>query len=702
MKKLLILLFLCPILHAQAWSGFIDPSRAVTWNGSVGFSIPNYTTPCATQPSLATGSGNATANTTSIVNALNSCDATHNVVNLPSGTYYANEIQYPNHGQEVLRGAGANLTDLIFESTAGCVGGIGNQGLCLVDPAGIYNGNSAVLPPSGTQQCAWTAGYSQGATSITLSSCGGTPPNGKILILDQANDTSDTSGIYICEQGVTTCNNDGTGNQNGRVISGVGYSQQQVTLITGVTSLGGGSYTVTISPGVYFTNIRSGQTPGAWWPGFVQLEGVENMTLDGSNLSGGTLGFGQCYQCWVKGVRFLTAARNHVGCYMSLDDVVRDSYFYGAQTHGSSSYGVEFEECSAVLAENNIFQQVVAPYMFGSGTGGVIGYNFDVYNFYTGNGSNPPDVLEASAASHNSGNEMNLFEGNIGQAIWADNVWGSSAQDTYFRNAMSGWQKQFSGSAAVCGSTLCEQTPFIIRAYNRAFNIVGNVIGQPSYNVTYEMYATSTTGGTGGSEDNSIYSLGWGGGGFGGTNNGNCNSGGSTFCDTLTRSTLMRWDNYDTVNQAIRQNTTEGCPTSVTYINANCTNFTTPTTSLPSSLYYSSTPGWWTSGKAWPPIGPDVTTGNVSTCNGGTYASSRAITSGQCTGGTLNAASSTTTAWASHAVSNPAMDCYLNTMNGPPDGSGSVLTFNASSCYSVSSGGTVLPPKNIVGKSVMQ
>src|SRR5262249_52939575 len=140
------------------------------------------------------------------------------------------------------------------------------------------------------------------------------------------------------------------------------------------TALGGGSYTVTISPGVYFTNIRSGQNPGAWWPGFVQNDGIENMTLDGSGLDS-TIGMYDCYQCWVKNVRSKNGGRNHIDIYQSAKDVIRDSYFYGAQGSASESYAVELEESSGALVENNIFQQVTTPIMFGAGTGSVISYN---------------------------------------------------------------------------------------------------------------------------------------------------------------------------------------------------------------------------------------------------------------------------------------------------------------------------------------
>ena len=137
----------------------------------------------------------------------------------------------------------------------------------------------------------------------------------------------------------------------------------------------------------------------------------------------------------------------------------------------------------------------------------------------------------------------------------------------------------------------------------------------PGHHTQYQAYATTTTTAFSGaaSEYASIYDLGGGGSGDA------CalNVGQSTLCDPLTYSTLMRWGNYDTVNAAVRWNTTEGCPASDPYVNANCTNFATPSQTLPSSFVYSSAPPWWPSGKAFPIIGPDVSTGNMGTCPAG-------------------------------------------------------------------------------------
>lgn len=670
-RLLFLLVLFTTGAYAQNWSTFLDSSRAINWT-SAGFSIPNYTVACSTQPSLTTGSGAASANATAIQNALNSCDSTHNVVNIPAGTYYVTGVYFGIQGNQVLRGAGPNSTDLILTSGVSCAGGL-SAGLCMVDSSARYNGSLEVLPPSGSQQCLWTAGYAQGATTITLSSCGGAPPLHQTIILDQANDTSDTSGIYICDTNISNCGYESSsgGNNDGRFISGVTRSQQQVTYVTGVTSLGGGSYTVTISPGVYFTNIRSSRSPGAWWPGFIQHDGIENMTVDGTSVSSGSnIGMYDCYQCWVKNIRSLNAGRNHVMLYQSGFDVIRDSYFYESQSHYSESYVVETEESSGFLVENNIFQQVTNPTMFGQGSGGVIDYNFSIGNIYSG----ANNWMAASYSVHNGGNEMNLFEGNNFNGIWADDAWGSSDQTTYFRNMLIGWQ-----------TTLVNETvPILLRANVRAFNVVGNVLGQPGYHNQYQTYATSTSSGTGGANENtSIYTIGWAGTGV-------CSGGSLTTCDPLTFSTLMRWGNWDVVNNGTQWNSTEASPVAVAYINANFTSsyFSSLAHTLPNSLYYSSAPSWWSS-SAWPPIGPDVSSGNVGTCSG-TYSGSQATSSSQCTGGTLS------TAWASHVSAIPAQICYLSQMSGPPDGSGSMLSFDASRCYtSGTSGSGPAAPTNL-------
>jgi hypothetical protein len=663
-----------------AWSTFLEPSRAINWS-SAGFSIPSYTTNCSVQPTLTANSlGAASANTTAIQNALASCDATHNVVNVPSGTYYTNGWKTDGYNHTVVRGAGPSSTYVYLEAEA--CGGSQAAGVCLESKDETYDQSVTVLAPSGTSQCQWTGGLSQGSTSITLSGCGGAPPTNNILILDQVNDTSDTGGVYHCDGHQAGCNYEGSFNGNGRIVNGVERSQSQITYITGVTSLGSGSYTVNISPGVSFNNIRSGQSPGAWWFTNAVQDGLENITLDGTNIADHNMNIYNCYECWIKNVRSINAPKDHIFLGQSSNSVIRDSYFYQGQNHGSESYAIEFEIGSGNLVENNIFQQNTNPLMFGAGTGNVVGYNFEIDNVTTSLFS-----LQTSYYSHNTGNSMNLWEGNNFIGVWTDDAWGSSSLGTIFRNKLGGWQ----GGGYSTGFI-----PLQIRTWIRGFNAVGNILGTPGIQNQYQANATSSTGGSGGAKaGSSIYELGWADfNGYGSCGNG---TSGSPLCDSLVTSTLMRWGNYDTVNAATQWNTTEASPGSATYIGANFSSsyFTSLAHTLPPSLYYgSSNPSWWTSGKAWPPIGPDVSSGNVGTCSG-TYAGYQATSSSQCTGGTL------TSAWASHITSTPAQDCYLNVMHGPPDGTGSVLNFDASQCYAstVTSGNGTGPgaPTGLVG-----
>jgi hypothetical protein len=689
--------------HAQNWSTFLDSSRAVDWSGA-GFTIPNYATPCATQPTLtANSAGAASANTTAIQNALASCDATHNVVNLPAGTYYIAGLTFGSQGYQVLRGAGssapanvcaAGSTCLIITANVGCSGI--QAGICMLGPSYTYGGSASAQPPSGARQCSWTSGYSQGTTSITLNSCGSGNPGanglsvGQQIILDQANDLTDNGGIYMCDSytsstaggGSCTVNDGSPTNADGRRLAISGktytYSQKQIAIITSVSGSGTGPYTVGIAPGVYFNNIRPSQNPGAWFPGTLVNEGIENVYLDGTSTSVSTIQVAGCYQCWVKGISSYNAARAHVFANLSSHTVVRDSYFFQSQSHSEESYTVEFESTSADLVENNIMQQLTNPIMSGNTSGSVIGYNLAIGGVYV-----TSNYLQSSYASHNAGNDMDLYEGNNLLNIATDDTWGASNTETYFRNFLAAWQLQSTGPHYNTQS-------FIARSFSRAHNLIGNVLGQPGYHNTYESYATSTTGGVNqNSLGTSIYSLGWT--GVAESTAGTCATPG---CDAVVRPTLMRWGNWDVVNSATQWNSTEASPAAVAYVNANFTSsyFGSLARTLPASLYYGSTPSWWPSGKNWPPIGPDVTAGNVGTCSG-TYNGAQAVSSSQCTGGALS------TAWASHSTSIPAQDCYLSVMGGPPDGTGSMLSFDANTCYTGSAGTN--PPAAPTGLSAV-
>jgi hypothetical protein len=589
-------------------------------------------------------------------------------VNLPSGTYYVAGLKYNTTGNAVVRGAGPKSTYVYFDGSAsGCML---ESAICMQSSSPTQPASSNVLPPSGSQQCRWTGTngtvgtYTQGATSVILNSCGGAPPVG-IIILDQQNDLADTGGQYVCDGfSNATCNLNGASNAQGRQIGGYTYSEQVVTYATAVSGSGAGPYTVTINPPVYFNNFRSSQTPGAWWGGTVSNLGLEDLTVDWTNTASSThigINMWECYHCWVKNVRSLYGRTNHVNIEQSSGNVIRDSYFYQSQAHGTQSYGIEPNEASDGLIENNIFQQLTSPIVPGQMSGYVIGYNLSI-------DSQGTNYMQDNYDSHSAGSGFNLWEGNNILGAFNDDTWGSSGLSTLFRNRILGWESGYS-----------QQTnAILLSSFSRGYNLIGNIIGQSGYHTTYEAYPPNTY--SQGQCNVSEYQIGFSGGNP-------CTKDSNIPNDTLVRDTMMRWGNEDAALGAPRWNTTEAQPSGVPFIKTN--TLADPSSHvLASSYYLSSKPAWWRASKSWPAIGPDVTTGNVGRCSGGTYSGVQCTATSQCGGG--NACTSTH----STEVSIPALDCYLNVMAGPADGSGSVLSFDANSCYTGQGGGPP-PPQSL-------
>ena len=560
-----LLLLLChsSYSYAQAWSGIIDPSRAVDWSRA-GTSIPNRTTNCTTLSPGATSS--------QINSAISSCPA-NQVVFLNPGTYnLSGGITFNGHGNVTLRGAGPTLTILQFSSGDNC-GGQGGD-ICVIDSHPAYVGSSQVQPGSSNAH-SWTAGYAKGTTQITLDSASGLSA-GSVIILDQANDTSDTGGMFVCD--TSPCHQSGeTSSSNGRTIGGVDRNETQMVTVTGISG-----NVVTISPDLYMNNWRSSQSPGVWWTSQITGVGIENLTVDnsgsGSSVHAGIY-FYDASQSWVKNVKSLRGNRNHVWLYQSSHNVIRDSYFFGTQNGAQESYGVESFIASDNLIENNIFEQIASPIMSSGSSGNVYGYNFSINNLYNVS----VNWMQNSYANHDAGNLMNLYEGNSFNALDCDDIHGTGGLATYFRNQLLGAQP---------GKSLNTHA-MNLYSYCRGYNIVGNVLGTTAYHNNYEASPQTTSINC----DTSIYILGF--------PDSECRSGSAPPNDALVRNTLLRWGNYDTVSATALWNSSEVPTTGVPFINGN------PVPSshiLPSSLYLNSKPSFW-GAMPWPAFGPDVTGG---------------------------------------------------------------------------------------------
>lgn len=629
-RLLLILLLATSLAHAQAWSGIIAPSRAVDWSSAgVRGGIPNRTTACATSACNTLSSGTVTA---SSINAAIASAPPNTVVNVPAGTYSIGSPGILFTASNVtLRGAGADVTIFNFTSTNGC-GGL-EASICLGSPNMYWAGSTEILP-GGSHAHNWTGGYSQGATQITVDSTSGLSV-GTVIALDQANDLSDTGHFSVCDSTSASPPCSLEGGSLGRSIGGVTHAQIQFVQITNIAGT-----TLTISPGLYAPNWSGSKAPGIFWTGAVTNSGVENLTLN-QNATSGYSGITiiDADSCWVSGIKSTytlgqgSNGRNHIWIYLSSHITVQNSYFYGTRSAASLSYGNEFTLSGDDLIINNIYQHIANPIMTGSVSGAVVAYNFGTDD-YIGNNS----VMSTFSNEHDAGDEYKLLEGNDGPGIYADLFHGQTLTGTSFRNHFTGWD--VSGSTAKTSAT----TPFKMHAYSRYYNIIGNVLGTSGKQTTYESYPPG-----GVSDTNVIYSLGGG------------NTEGVTVpSDTTVHQTVMRWGNYDTVTGTVQWSSSE-VPSGLTDGFAN----TVPSSqTLPASFFLSSKPSWWPSSTVWPPIGPDVTGGDLANLSG-------------------------------HAYTIPARYCYLNVMGGLMNGTSGVLSFNPAVCYITTIGPRPAPPTNV-------
>jgi len=603
--------FLAALLPATAIAGIIDPSRSTDWTqaGVLG-GIPIRTTICATL--------NPGATATQITEAISACPSGQ-VVFLNAGTYNLSAgIVFDNKSNVTLRGAGPDQTFLIFTGGDHCAGLGGDVCFKSGDPNDGFDGPSNI----GT----WTAGYSVGTTSITLGSITrGSIDHlqvGSVIFLDQLDDTSDPGDVYVC-QTPNVCSMQ-AGSKNGRASRG----QQEPQVVTSIS--GSGPWTVGISPGVRMPNISSGKSPEVWWLNGlpVQNDGVENLSMDhtgtGAAIAAGTFMING-YNNWLKNVRDLNSHHKHVWLYQSIHITIRDSYFYGSSEATSESYGVDTYNGADNLVENNIFQHIAAPMMNEGCIGCVGAYNFAFDDWYTADGESP-EWQQASSYHHSVGDAFILWEGNDGIGLTADDIHGTSNFITAFRNFWNG------RDPAGGGTKTSQTSPIILNAYNRYYNLIGNVLGTVGYHTQYQAAPSSATdAGNEITADRSIYgNLGYS--GDQGTYASPIDN------DMLVLSTLMRWGNYDTVSVLAQFN-----PSEVPSDLLRFSNRVPPDQRLPPSLYLSSQPSWW-GAMPWPAIGPDVTGGEALT---------------------------------GHVYRNPAHVCYDIT---PKDSNG-ILLFHADACY---------------------
>jgi hypothetical protein len=325
------------------------------------------------------------------------------------------------------------------------------------------------------------------------------------------------------------------------------------------------------------------------------------------------------------------SGRNHIFIAQGGSNTVRDSYFFGSKNGAASSYGVESNVGGFNLIENNMFNEVVSPILPGSVMGDVYAYNYSINH---NRSDNPGWNMPGPVWAHDAGNMFNLSEGNSGTGTVMDNIHGTIHLNTFFRNHWRGPDP---------GKTINTQV-IELSAYARFMNVIGNVIGEAGYHTIYE-----SIGPSGPNCSLTIFILNWQGTGCQGVT------------DARVSASLMRWGNYDVVNNAVRFVSAE-----VPSGDAFRPNPVPASQVLPNSFYLSAQPNaWWTTPWGtphWPPVGPDVT------------------------GGTVTSGSGVASTLGGHVYKIPARLCYENTSS-----TGLVKNFDGAVCYPASSGNTTPP-----------
>jgi len=543
-KRTMVLLSLFLATLSSSVHGVIIPAdRRVEWDAGVPGGIPHRTDifcnvkvniPGSSE--IAYGDG-VTDDFSAINTAITLCPA-GKVVYIPTGTYkISSRFTFNNKNNITIRGDGPGNT--ILKSSAGST---------------FYFGRSEYnIPPTRIMNI--TSGFTKGSTSITVESIGEGIAVGKLLHINQLNDTTLVNKTGS-KGSVSTADRD----RNGTRV---------MTQMVKVTAINGN--TISFSPPLYWT-YKSNLDPEATIIYYrVSGVGFEDFTISAAAAgANGSFFFDTADACWVKNVEM-----DHLGAlvmtiYFSLNCEVRDCYFhhvYNDVYTVGTGYGIETFNCSGNLIENNLFNYLRVPLFINYGSSGnVIGYNYSINQRDT----DPANLVVTFSSCHGAHPMMNLWEGNVCAELQADYYRGSSSHMTLFRNHFRGTDT----------TILSNRKAVALDRFQRYYNVVGNVLGVPEvsnwvYQPTQEGYGYGV---------NVIYRL-----GYPHVGNNNFDTGASPLSnfDPLVAQTLIRHGNFDYSTRSVIWDS------SITDKN------------IPESLYLPGKPPWW-GDLRWPAIGPDM------------------------------------------------------------------------------------------------
>lgn len=624
-NKYLLLFVFASAAHAQLWSGILSPTSGA---GA-----------CTLDPSSATAGCAIDWTQTGIPGGIPSGSWTQSGSTITStGSDQSSQIQTalngcgPNHYVLLASGTFVINTDVVVPSNCELRGSGANHTILSVNgsslTAPVCLGSCAYNTPGGSPLATFTtisSGATAGSTSITLASVTGVS-TGTYLVIAETNNSAWVTNVGS-EGTCTWCDGWTNGTQ----------ARGQIVEVEGVA----GSV-VTISPGLYTAYTQS--PIAVPFTAEAKFAGARDLQVY-SNNTGYTNAFfmDRCAYCWFRGVESNYTDGNMLEMSWSYRSEVRDSYFSNAYQHGAGTDSDVFIDykTSASQVVNNIIERGHNSIMLNWGAAGnVVAYNY-TEGAYDAGGSN---WTYDGIVMHGAHPQFNLIEGNVSPRYNPDNIWGSSSHNTNFRN----WLE---GVVLVCNPLATTRTAVTCGSPAVSFQVAyADAINALSW---YDNFVGDVTGSV--RQQNA---LAYGSGTM--THLGVLVWPTSVVFDGDTTNMMFGYDAHaddgTTPGDNVNPYTTALIYNSYTFSTTatNCVlsgSSSTCSTSLPASFYLSSKPTWWTTGIPWPAIGPDVT------------------------GGTGPGGHTSLTA------SNPAQNCYLNTMGGSEGGINSPLTFNANTCY---------------------
>jgi hypothetical protein len=446
------------------------------WNGGL---LPNYTSVTCT--GLA---GNGTTNDGPAIQTCINNASSGTAVYIPLGTYLVNSTVRLK-SNVVLRGAGPTT-----QINLGSNGILTTQNFSRstnLTPSTNYANLPSTYTLSGTPK--------KGDTTITIGS--GTVSVGTWIKVFGNDDPSlinstgingncqwcgDNTGYYVMQQyEQVTAINSGTGGA-GSIVS-LSHPLYYPLFTSSVTVNGG------VEPAGAKYNIITFPTQKAGYEYF-------HVTATGDIGAGQIILLQGCLYCWVKGVETQETGSNSGSAHVELDDSygceIRDGYYHDQRSGASGSgYGVYFQFTNADhKIENNIIRHNRHAFVFQGGGSGVA----FLYNYIDDNYTDDTTYLGSARTSHGAHPFMNLFEGNVISHVAADDFWGTSSHDVFFRNWLWGDETEnWSGAIAPTGTPTGGFDAIDLYQSQEYYAYVGNVLGHTGLHATWSAATVSST-----------------------------------------------------------------------------------------------------------------------------------------------------------------------------------------------------------------